>query len=529
MAWIINICKRWVRDWRLRRQIMCENVKYWMKFYMACIAKGGLIVVAASFLFFQCSAENPPPTNDNPQPPPTNDNPQPPADEPVVADSDNDGLIEIKNAVMLNNIRYDLAGTSYKTSATQTTGDSSGCPVSGCNGYELTADIDLLSLLDADGNRVIDTTMVGIDKNADGDTTDNGEQVNVIDPTVDTSWVPIGDNSTDDDTTRFTGMFEGNNYTIANLWVNVSGSNAYTTTVSGVVTTVNIVVAGLFGMVGGAATIRNVGVISGSIYAAPASSDDSSSGGMVGTVASSLTITNSYFSGSGGVYSKGGSTAVSGGLVGTVASSLTITNSYFSGSGGVHSKGGSTAVSGGMAGLAPSLMITNSYFSGSGGVSSNGMMISVSGGIAGFTTSLTIINSYFGGSGSVSSDDGSLFKGSGGLVGLSVGLTSTDSYWNTSAPQNVAGASQSPRLSLGTDSMSTSDGLTLMQLQAITGTHPSGLPNGSTDNTKAWDLGTASQLPVIKLCVPTVDTSTTPPTTDWTTCASYGALLAGQR
>ena len=75
------------------------------------------------------------------------------------ADSDGDGLIEIKNATMLNNMRYDLAGTSYKTSATQTTGNSNGCPPvvngsGGCNGYELMADIDLLSLLDTNGNGI---------------------------------------------------------------------------------------------------------------------------------------------------------------------------------------------------------------------------------------------------------------------------------------------------------------------------------------------------------------------------------------
>ncbi len=34
-----------------------------------------------------------------------------------VVDADGDGLIEISTATMLDNMRYDLAGTSYKTSA----------------------------------------------------------------------------------------------------------------------------------------------------------------------------------------------------------------------------------------------------------------------------------------------------------------------------------------------------------------------------------------------------------------------------
>ena len=63
-------------------------------------------------------------------------------------------------------------------------------------------------------------------------------------------------------------------------------------------------------------------------------------------------------------------------------------------------------------------------------------------------------------------------------------------------------------------------GLTLMQLRATSGTHPDGLPSGGTDNTKAWDLGTASQLPAIKRCVGSI--------TDGV-CASYGDLIAGQR
>ena len=40
-------------------------------------------------------------------------------------DADNNGLIEIRNLDMLDNIRHDLAGTSYKTSGTDP-GSSAG-------------------------------------------------------------------------------------------------------------------------------------------------------------------------------------------------------------------------------------------------------------------------------------------------------------------------------------------------------------------------------------------------------------------
>ena len=206
------------------------------------------------------------------------------------ADRDGDGLIEIYTAEMLNNMRHDLTGASYKTSNTQP--NTTGCPTSSCNGYELTAHIDLLSLLDANGNGMIDTTTVGFDKNADGDTRDAGERITVIDIGMgkDKSWLPVGDNSTNSNASQFTGNFEGNNRTIANLWVNVSSSgNTH---------------AGLFGVTGGTVVIRNVGVISGSIHSSSSASSSSSlSGGLVAhQSAGALTITNSYFSGSGGVF-----------------------------------------------------------------------------------------------------------------------------------------------------------------------------------------------------------------------------------
>ncbi len=367
-----------------------------------------------------------------------------------IADADRDGLIEVWNATMLDNMRYDLAGTSYKTSATDP-GDSSGCPAGGCNGYELMANIDLLDLLDANGNGQIDKTTVTV--------VNQMHRMIDVSSGQDESWVPVGD-----DADPFTGTFEGNGRTIANLWVHISSSSGN-------------VYAGFFGATGDSVAIRNVGVISGGVFG------------------------SSPFASSSGASSSGG-------LVG-FSSSLTITNSYFSGSGGVSSSAGSFSYSGGLVGFSSSLTITNSYFSGSGGVSASADSLSYSGGLVGSSdATLTIMNSYFSGSGGVTSSASGSFSYSGGLVGGSSNTpVITNSYWNTDAPQSGDKRAQGDVMSNPTGAV----GLTLTELQATSGTFP--------DLGDAWDLGTTTQLPAIKRC--TLDMADV--------CVSYGTLLDGQR
>ncbi len=469
------------------------------------------------------------------------------------ADHDEDGLIEIYTAEMLNNIRNNLAGTGYKIKTPDdghgTAGNNSGCRVTNgvalCHGYELTANIDLLSLLDTGGDDGIDTTEVSIDKNTDGDKDDAGERITVIDISMDTSWIPIGAVG---DGNRFTGTFDGNNHTIANVWVNSSTEDA-----------------GLFGVVDGG-MIRNVEIISGSIYADRAT-DFNFVGGLVGLVYGSLTISECTFSGLGGVFSSSAESR-SGGLVGRVnpstGTSLVIINSIFSGSAGVSSysthstNSPSSYSSGGLVGYSEnSLVIMNSYVSGSGDISSyTEALHSASGGLVGFSkASLTIMNSYFNGSGEIFSYSNhtsagsysgglvgysenslvimnSYFSGSGkifsysnhtsagsysgGLIGngIAASITITDSYWNTDAPQRV---NEDERVLENKKAQhfgsSDATGLTLAQLKSITGMHPDGL--GS-----AWDLGTDMQLPAIKRCVRPITNGV---------CASYGALIKGQR
>ena len=69
-------------------------------------------------------------------------------------DNDNDGLIEIDTTGRLKAVRYDLNGDGAPENEAAYTAvfpgptNGMGCPASGCVGYELTADLDLGSVLD---------------------------------------------------------------------------------------------------------------------------------------------------------------------------------------------------------------------------------------------------------------------------------------------------------------------------------------------------------------------------------------------
>ena len=108
----------------------------------------------------------------------------------------------------------------------------------------------------------------------------------------------------------------------------------------------------------------------------------------------------------------------------------------------------------------------------------------------------------------VSSASAAAYAYSGGLVGEppAVTLTIMNSYWNTDAPQNLGHRGtfhiQSPQRAQGNAMMNPmgATDLTLMQLKTASmsttsAPSPSGLPHSATDNTKAWNLGDASELP----------------------------------
>ena len=142
----------------------------------------------------------------------------------VDVDDDGDGLIEIANAEQFNQIRYNLLGSSLNASAVDV-GDETGCGgqegITGCNGYELAANISLADYA---------------------------------------NWQPIGSCSNYDASSRrcknraalFNTIFDGNGYTISNLTItNPIGDYA-----NG---------AGLFGAISPAAVLRNIHIRSASI------------------------------------------------------------------------------------------------------------------------------------------------------------------------------------------------------------------------------------------------------------------------
>ena len=183
-------------------------------------------------------------------------------------DRDGNGLIEIKNLEELNAIRYQLDGSGYKASPTANK-ITAGCPDSGCRGYELIKNLDFLdnASYSSTSNKVIWTTGEG--------------------------WQPIGMGD------PFTGIFDGNGYTITNLRIHRINTN-------------NV---GLFGYVQKRdAEIRGVGLINAIVEGRWRV------GGLVGNFSQSRQIANSYVQGTvkGGVYV--------GGLVGFNGG--TITNSY---------------------------------------------------------------------------------------------------------------------------------------------------------------------------------------------------------
>ena len=121
-------------------------------------------------------------------------------------DTDNDQLIEVNNLAQLNAIRWDVNADGVVAAADQDKYDAAfpgavagmGCALAtaaaACNGYELMSDLDF----DTDGDGDVDAADSG------GLYWNSGE-----------GWRPIGN----DYQVRFTGTFQGNGKTIANLYI----------------------------------------------------------------------------------------------------------------------------------------------------------------------------------------------------------------------------------------------------------------------------------------------------------------------
>ncbi len=124
-------------------------------------------------------------------------------------DLDNDRLIDISTHAQLNAVRWDVDGngdpvsgnaSDYNTAfPLRVTGAAGrmGCPSAGCNGYELTADIDL-------------------DTNGDGSHTSTDTYYN-----SGAGWTPIGD----DGSNKYAATFKGNGYIVDNLFIDRTTNN----------------------------------------------------------------------------------------------------------------------------------------------------------------------------------------------------------------------------------------------------------------------------------------------------------------
>ena len=311
----------------------------------------------------------------------------------LTVDSDSNGLIEIYTLEDLDNVRFNLAGTSRKTSQSDTVWRTAGCPsIVGCRGYELKANIDFSATKWA--------------SNCTGSCVSGG-------------WIPIGT-----DSTPFTATFDGKGFEIRNLYINRSqdyiGLFGYASGTSTLIKSIGVVNAYVKGNngVGGLVGYQYSGSITNSYVSSSVMNGGEYTGGLVGLLGNQYSgsiITNSYASGS-----VSGNSYI-GGLVGYQYSSSIITNSYASGS-----VSGSTNSTGGLVGYQNGGSITNNYASGSVSGSSN------TGGLVGYLNVGSITNSYAGGSVSGSSN-------TGGLVGYQYSGSITISYYVSDKGTNGIG------------------------------------------------------------------------------------------
>ena len=187
-------------------------------------------------------------------------------------DDDNDGLIDVGTLAQLNAIRYDLDGNGDATDAVYIAAfpsrDTSsvgrmGCPSGTCAGYELRANLDF----DTDGDGATYTTSsAGVVTGDAGDTYYNGGS----------GWTPLG---------SFSATFEGNAYTVSNLYINLSttGNNEG-----------NYV--GMFGDLAATGVIRNVGLVNPYVANARGGAGYSGTGALAGRN-NGGTVSGSYVAG----------------------------------------------------------------------------------------------------------------------------------------------------------------------------------------------------------------------------------------
>ena len=210
-------------------------------------------------------------------------------------DNDNDGLIEIYNLDMFNRIRDNLDGTSYAGVPNPALA-ALGCPVGGCNGYELMVNLDFAQGSSYASGAVNTTWCPDTSNNCIG-TTQEGF------PGIGAGQGSAG---------GFNANFNGNGHSI---------SNFYSRNTSCIGGSSNSCYVGLFKFTGSGAHIRNLAVTNANVYGRVASVNVDSVGGLVGRNGGTITASCTTGSADGG---DGGDNV--GGLVGQ--SDGTITGGY---------------------------------------------------------------------------------------------------------------------------------------------------------------------------------------------------------
>ena len=458
-----------------------------------------------------------------------------PATNKVDYDNDNNGLIGVDTLAKLNAIRWDLDGDGVADNeadrpkyelafpnaednmgCNETAGSISSIGNPACKGYELTSNLDF---------------------NTNGDTRADDKYWN-----GGLGWDPIGGVSG----SAYTGEFDGQTFTISNLYIDRTSGNY----------------AGLFASLNGTnQTIENVSLINVDVTLTPSTGSNLNVGGLAGHVGSStVTIKDSYTTGrvragestttrvthtSGIVSYVGGLVGISSGKIvsaysladvsgystGTVAqveiqagglvgrSSGSITASYASGdvTADTVAQNNGRAIAGGLVGRLQGT-ITASYARGSASAAydatatTNVTGYAQAGGLVGRQTSN--ITASFSTGAATATGDGTL--SAGGLVGSRTGGTTMNSYWDTTTS--------------GITATGQGTGKTTSELQTPTayGTQSTDIYkdwnlnlNGVTGNDDPWNFGTASQYPVLKYGGQTASqqrvtvTLTASPTTIW--------------
>ena len=400
-----------------------------------------------------------------------------------LVDADGDGLIEISTLEQLNNMRHSLDGTGYKTSAGATK-VTSGCPSTGCIGYELMNDLTFDA--DGDGSTWTRDPITGAVTLDSGDT--SSVYFGIASDGSSGGWVPIGTSPTN----SFTAVFEGNGHTITGLAI-----------------VRDLGYIGLFGRIDGT-DIRNLGLV-GNLARHSGAGHFGYVGGLVG-LQDGGAISASYATGD--VDGGAGNYGYVGGLVGRLIGGGTIIASYATGD--VDGGTGGLGRIGGLVGLQDGGAITVSYATGDvdGGA---GDYDSV-GGLVGRQTSGNVITASYatgdvnGGTGSQSRvgglvgwQDGSAIAASyatgdvdggagdenraGGLVGLQSGTATITASWGFGSTSGELGGVH------GSDDLP--DGVT-----STGGLASATVPvawNAAASNTDgAWNFGAADQSPVLR-------------------------------